>query len=510
MNLAIDLYSGSSDVAVITPLDVIFREYAKEKQAIEKIASFVKNNDGAMHYFFRGAQVKGNSGAYTAAGLFKESNAIDALNAEYWSRVMGMTDVLESMPAKSRNEWNNQIHEHKTPDFDRETVHTTMNHLLMNRAKFFADRVDGLFRALSNSHITNEPQGFGKRMIIDRMMTYYQTVNHETSNYVHDLRVVLGKFLGREVPNSRITDYDISHIYDSREYGKWHTFDGGAWKFKLFKKGTAHLEVHPEMAWRLNKVLASLYPAAIPASFRNKPKKIKEHQLVTDILPFKIINELEKHRFWSESCVTFDTACLSTKTKEILEYIGGETVHMSSWEFSYPVKNVLREIIRSGQLPDKKTHQFFQTSENLAITVVDMADIGDDHDVLEPSAGLGAIAMYLPKDRTTCVEISQLHCKVLESKGFDTRNRDFISWNSNTKFDRIVMNPPFSNGRAVDHLTKAHSLLKDNGKLVAILPSSLKDKTFFEGWKHEWSDSIANEFKESGTGVHVAILSLSR
>ena len=82
MSIAIDLYSDSCDVAVITPLDVIFREYAKEKQAIKKIASFVSNNDGAMHYFFRGAQVKGNSGAYTASGLFKESHAIDALNAD--------------------------------------------------------------------------------------------------------------------------------------------------------------------------------------------------------------------------------------------------------------------------------------------------------------------------------------------------------------------------------------------------------------------------------------------
>jgi len=509
MSIAIDLYSDSCDVAVITPLDVIFREYAKEKQAIEKIASFVSNNDGAMHYFFRGAQVKGNSGAYTAGGLFKESNAVDALNADYWSRVMGMTDVLESMPAKSRNEWNKQIHDHQTPDFDRDTVHTTMNDLLMNRAKFFADRVDGLFNALSGNHVTNEPQGFGKRMIVERMMTYYQTVNHETSNYVHDLRVVIGKFSGREVPNSRITDYDISRIYDSCEYGRWHTFDGGAWKLKLFKKGTAHMEVHPEMAWRLNRVLASIYPAAIPANFRKKPKRIKEHQLDTDILPFKVINELGAHRFWSESCISFDTACLSAKTKEVLEYIGGESVHTTSWEFSYPVKNVLFEVIRSGQLPEKKTHQFFQTNENLAMTVVDMADIEDDHEVLEPSAGLGAIAMFLPKDRTTCVEISGLHCRALESKGFHTYNRNFISWDSDKKFDRIVMNPPFSDGRALEHLTKAHSLLKKDGKLTAILPASMKDKTFFDDFKHEWSGVLTNEFKESGTGVSVSILKLT-
>ena len=131
------------------------------------------------------------------------------------------------------------------------------------------------------------------------------------------------------------------------------------------------------------------------------------------------------------------------------------------------------------------------------------------HEVLEPSAGLGAIAMFLPKDRTTCVEISGLHCRALESKGFHTYNRNFISWDSDKKFDRIVMNPPFSDGRALEHLTKAHSLLKKDGKLTAILPASMKDKTFFDDFKHEWSGVLTNEFKESGTGVSVSILKLT-
>ena len=39
------------------------------------------------------------------------------------------------------------------------------------------------------------------------------------------------------------------------------------------KKGTAHFEIHPDMAWKLNCVLASMHPMAIPAEFRQKPKK---------------------------------------------------------------------------------------------------------------------------------------------------------------------------------------------------------------------------------------------
>jgi hypothetical protein len=36
--------------------------------------------------------------------------------------------------------------------------------------------------------------------------------------------------------------------------------------------GTAHLEINPEIAYRLNGVLANLYPLAIPAQFRARPK----------------------------------------------------------------------------------------------------------------------------------------------------------------------------------------------------------------------------------------------
>jgi 16S rRNA G1207 methylase RsmC len=70
------------------------------------------------------------------------------------------------------------------------------------------------------------------------------------------------------------------------------------------------------------------------------------------------------------------------------------------------------------------------------------------------------------------------------------------------------MNPPYSEGRALEHLEKAQSLLKETGRLVAILPSSMKEKMYFKGWQHEWTDVLANVFKESGTSVNVVILTL--
>ena len=35
--------------------------------------------------------------------------------------------------------------------------------------------------------------------------------------------------------------------------GEWIAIDGGALRLKAFQKGTIHLEIHPDMAWRFGK-----------------------------------------------------------------------------------------------------------------------------------------------------------------------------------------------------------------------------------------------------------------
>jgi tRNA1(Val) A37 N6-methylase TrmN6 len=156
-------------------------------------------------------------------------------------------------------------------------------------------------------------------------------------------------------------------------------------------------------------------------------------------------------------------------------------------------------------VPDVKTHQYYPTPASIASIVVDLAAIGPDDIVLEPSAGQGGLAQFLPFERTTCIEISKLHCDILTAKGFAAVQSDFLAWASAApKFDRIVMNPPFSEGRALAHLQVAANLLKPAGRLVAVLPASMKGKDVLPGWALEWSDVHSGEF--AGTGVSVAIL----
>lgn len=506
-------------------VDGLMGQYRSMRARVENMAAMmVGETAGALSYFLEANARDQRYGAPSIGGLFQVDRALAALNAAYWAKAINLTDVLDAMPQARREEWHKSIREMSTPDFDEDTVRATLQDLLLSRSKFFAERVDGIFRNLSGEHVTNSPMGFGKRMILANIHnSYYST---ERAGYINDLRCVIARFMGRDEPGWNAS---AAIINAARErHGEWITLDGGALRLRVYLKGTAHLEVHPDMAWRLNCVLAQLYPNAIPSEFRQKPKrKVKEFQMIQRPLPFAVLEALcelelayrfEKTEDWRnphrrtpiENAVKFrynaDTKAGFQEAQRILASLGGVLTKDGHWQFDYPPSAVLTEIECTGCLPDQKTHQFYPTPEKLARIAVELAEIGPDDTCLEPSAGVGGIADFLPAERMRCIEISDLHCKVLQAKGYDALRADFLDWCTRTRdrFDRVVMNPPFSEGRAQAHLEAAASLVKSGGRLVAILPASMRGKCLLPGWDHTWSEVYSGEF--AGTGVSVSIL----
>jgi hypothetical protein len=291
------------------------------------------------------------------------------------------------------------------------------------------------------------------------------------------------------------------------------------------------------MAWRLNMVLSHLYPMAIPPEFRTKPKKRqKEFQMMQRPLPFAVVGLLadmkrayrliKQEGNWRQpyrreeiaNAVQFDrgynyehsSKAAIAEAEAVLEAIGGVKTNEGHYQFDYNPGPVISEIAASGCIPDQKAHQFYPTPESLAKIAVDMAEIDGSHECLEPSAGTGCLADRMPKN-TLCVEISGMHCEVLKAKGYAVEHADFLQWAEGCakRFDRICLNPPFSEGRAFAHTQAAAKLLKPGGILVAILPASHAGKPMFDsGFLPEYSKPYENEFR--GTSVSVTILKLRR
>lgn len=531
--------------------DTLMSQYRAVRTRLEAMAEAVsrKECEGVLHYFIKGnCDEQKYTLPSTVGELFELEPAIAELDADFWDRALKLTDVLDIMPQKRRQEWYEQIKcpmgrkENsyrrepalpRIPEFTEDNVRTTLESLIAMRSSFFAERVDGIFQRLSREHVTNCPQGFGKRMILLRAINSYSHTDHDTAGYINDLRCVVAKFMGRDEPSYNATDTLIQAC--KNRAGKWVGIDGGALRMRVYAGvGTAHLEVHPDMAWRLNGVLASLHPMAIPAEFRERPKrakKTKEFDLINRPLPFKVLELLNRMKEGYEpvenprynesklrrvpNTLAFDFGehdpVAKVEAERVLTAIGGVSIKTGGagyWAFDYEVRPVLTEIICSGVIPDHRSHQFYPTPAGVAERAIAAAEIQPGHHrCLEPSAGLGGLADLMPRGDTLCVEISPLHAKVLEAKGHKVTCGDFLNFPVQ-QFDRIVMNPPFDQGRWQAHLEHAASMVAPGGRLVAILPASARGKALLSGFMHEWSDVIANEF--AGTSVSVVIGTFDR
>ena len=279
-------------------LDELLNEHVKDRDRIASVAQTAEHFfGGTLEHFLKG-NLRGDDRRPTSSvvkAIFYEAGAVAHLNASYWSKALALTDVYNMMPQKRRNEWNESIREQKTPDFTPEIVIPTIQALLESRERFLAERIDGIFRELSGEHVTNRPEGFGKRMILNYMLSY-GSIRSEKAGFIHDLRTVIARFMGRDEPGYWQNHLLVSEL--QKTTGEWHVVDGGALRIRLYKKGTAHLEISEDMSWRLNAILSYLYPLAIPPSFREKKKQAKSFSLMSNPLPFSVLGFFDADTRW--------------------------------------------------------------------------------------------------------------------------------------------------------------------------------------------------------------------
>lgn len=188
--------------------------------------------------------------------------------------------------------------------------------------------------------------------------------------------------------------------------------------------------------------------------------------------------------------------------------------------------NAFKEALGNGYVVDyKKSYGQFDTPVDIAKQLVELACLEEDNLVLEPSAGIGRIADEIVNtgiDVDLClVEINADRHKLLCEK-FDPTMvfcDDFLRFSQNVHeyFDRIIANPPFSNGEDAKHVMAMLDILNDEGILVAIMSSAIKfrDNGAYKALKnrledydydYEIIDLPEGSFKEAGTGVNTCIL----
>jgi len=156
---------------------------------------------------------------------------------------------------------------------------------------------------------------------------------------------------------------------------------------------------------------------------------------------------------------------------------------------------------------------YFPTPQPVIDLMIEHADIYSSHTILEPSAGSGAL---MDAVKPFChsvqgVEINHTLSQISTSKGHAVHFGDFLNWFPLTsRYDRVLMNPPFEKGQDIDHIKHAFEMLEDGGRLVSVISPgpffhSTKKAEAFRQWLNELGAEVIDlpegSFKESGTGV---------
>lgn len=230
------------------------------------------------------------------------------------------------------------------------------------------------------------------------------------------------------------------------------------------------------------------------------------------------------------------------EAQEVLQRLEGKYVSgRREFIFDYDPMPKLRDI---QFMPKKNPYDYYPTPPEIAEQVVNFAGIDESEDdghldlrVLEPSAGRGALADLVVRNwrckhddpKLQLVEYDKLNAERLRRKGYNVHEGDFLQYAVDEQFDRIIMNPPFTQfGKQpvyMDHVMHAWDMLADGGILTAIIPDIFpegigntrivnegnkvsKFQRFLQESAQGYDSLGKGAFRSSGTGVSTALITL--
>lgn len=208
--------------------------------------------------------------------------------------------------------------------------------------------------------------------------------------------------------------------------------------------------------------------------------------------------------------------------------VGGKEFDAPIIVESNPFDNAVLDYYTNQKLTGKRDNRegidYYPTPEPLGFMLNQWGHISEGESVLEPSAGHGAIARYVPRENPlTAIEPSQGLFSRLQIKaggnGRKFENTMFENYNVVNKHDVVLMNPPFGMGGrlAVDHVAKAFQHLEEGGRIVAIIPRGSTDKKFDKWYDEQKNATLTAEiglpdivFERAGTSVSCRVVVIDK
>ncbi|MBO1503757.1 DUF4942 domain-containing protein [Serratia proteamaculans] len=189
------------------------------------------------------------------------------IDRSIWRDLMMKSGMLALMDAEAREQWYRNLEEGDLPAVNEDNILSTFEQLHLNKQDVFERGVINVFRGLSWEYKTNSPCMFGKKIIVNNLVTHNRWGFSLSWGWRRDQLVDLERMLylldGKPVPDNR-GDISVRLMEYIRDNPRQQSYEDDLFSIRYFQKGTAHVIFKRlDLVEKMNDIVAKHYPGML-------------------------------------------------------------------------------------------------------------------------------------------------------------------------------------------------------------------------------------------------------
>lgn len=189
------------------------------------------------------------------------------IDSSIWRDLMMKSGMMALMDAQARDQWHKNLEEGDLPAISEANILSTFEQLHLNKREVFERGIINVFKGLSWDYKTNSPYSFGKKIIINNLVTHNRwgfSLNWGwRRDQLADLERMLFLLDGKPIPDN-LGDISIRLMEHIRANPAKNAYEDEYFSIRYFQKGTAHLTFKRlELIEMMNDIIAKHYPGVL-------------------------------------------------------------------------------------------------------------------------------------------------------------------------------------------------------------------------------------------------------
>ncbi|WP_225386703.1 DUF4942 domain-containing protein [Klebsiella variicola] len=191
------------------------------------------------------------------------------IDRSIWRDLMLKSGMMALMDAQALDQWHKNLEEGDLPAISEANILSTFEQLHRNKMDVFERGIINVFKGLSWDYKTNSPCSFGKKIIVNNLVTHNRWGFNLNWGWRRDQLADLERMLflldGKPIPDNRgdVTTRLMDHIRDNPSKD---VYEDDFFSVRYFQKGTAHITFkRPDLTEKMNDIVAKHYPGMLSA-----------------------------------------------------------------------------------------------------------------------------------------------------------------------------------------------------------------------------------------------------